>query len=164
MPKLYILRHAEAENDFSMSDHKRSLTEYGVRQAIEIGKNLNDIDIAISSSATRTKQTLENAVSQNQSKKIEFLDDLYNASADQLLQTVQSQDAQNILIVAHNPGIHMFAHQLANKNEASSHLDNLSTAYPPCTLTILECDIESWSELEYQRNKLLDYIAVTLPR
>ncbi|MEM8833498.1 MAG: histidine phosphatase family protein [Pseudomonadota bacterium] len=159
MPKLFILRHAQAESGYSIKDFDRALTDHGIEQAKDIGEFIQDIDIALCSSAKRTQMTLDNAIEGGEPpRSIKILDDLYNASSDELLRSIQSVEGNNILIVAHNPGIHMLAHDLANKSKQSSYLESLSMSYPPATLTILNCDIDHWSALSANENEVVDYI------
>jgi phosphohistidine phosphatase len=157
MPKLFILRHAQAASDFHSDDHARPLTPFGMNQARAQGEHLKNIDLALCSSANRTRLTLENAMRENTPHKIKYSDDLYNASAEKLIIEIQKEEAENLLVIAHNPGIHQMAHMLA-KEEPSDKYEELGLTYPPATLTILECPVGSWAELNPGQNTLIDYI------
>lgn len=160
MRTLYLLRHAESPMSFAQKDSERSLSDYGRQQAGQIAIHLKDIDLALCSSATRTQETLENAINSGASaKEIKMIDNLYNASMETILDEIRSANAQNLLIVAHNPGIHLTAHSLA-KSDQSLAYEKLSVSYPPCSLTILKCDIKDWALLEKRQNELVDYITI----
>jgi len=163
MRTLYILRHAQAESGFSVQDHQRSLTDYGIQQAQKAGQYLEDIDAVLCSSAKRTVMTMEEALSESE-HKVDILEKLYNSSTTDLLNTIKEKGgkAQNLLVVAHNPGIHMLAHDLVDKRISSQQLEMLSVSYPPCTLTIVECEIDDWSKLSNEENNLLDYKQINL--
>ena len=157
---LYILRHAQADMGFNQKDADRPLTAHGYEQAKNITAHLKNIDMALCSSAVRTRETLETAIAHGETpNKIKFTHDLYNASADIILQEIRDVYAQNLLIVAHNPGVHLVAHELTKSDNSPLH-DKLSMSYPPCNLTILECDIEDWSTIGKNSNQLLDFITL----
>ncbi|MEM9469473.1 MAG: histidine phosphatase family protein [Pseudomonadota bacterium] len=158
MKKLYLLRHAEASSDFSSDDKDRSLTSHGVAQARLLAHHFIDIDITLCSSAKRTQMTAE-AVKESDGNlgTIEYQDFLYNAPAGDLLGALQERSENNVLIIAHNPGIHMLARSIADKGDQEQR-DKLSLFYPPASLSIFDCDIESWKQLEPYSQKLLDFI------
>ncbi|HPF77667.1 MAG TPA: histidine phosphatase family protein [Alphaproteobacteria bacterium] len=158
MPKLYLLRHAQASSSLHTDDKGRSLTPHGTEQAKAIAKHLRDVDLALCSSAKRTQMTL-NAAQENGAdiKKTDIMDKLYNAGAGDILSILQEQDKDNILIVAHNPGIHQLANLLAGKG-TSSQLMQLQLAYAPATLSVLDCPITNWRDIQPQGNELIDLI------
>jgi phosphohistidine phosphatase len=156
---LYLLRHAEAPMAYGMTDKDRPLSPHGMNQAKLIAKNLVQIDHVLCSNAVRTKMTSEALVEAGaQFGKIDYLDHLYNATAGTLLENIQSTKADNILIIAHNPGIHMLANMLADEDDANPKREKLHLFYNPATLSILECDIKKWSDIQPRENKLADLI------
>lgn len=158
MRKLYLLRHAEAPSAFDVDDFHRDLSEHGENQARNVGQYIENIDMVLASSAVRTRRTLETAIAdRDPPDKIKLTDDLYNASAEKILTEIKEIDAQNLLIVAHNPGIHQLAFQLA-RDDGSQIYTSLSQGYPPCSLLILECDINDWSAIELYKNTPIDFL------
>ncbi|MEM7617988.1 MAG: histidine phosphatase family protein [Pseudomonadota bacterium] len=158
MRTLYLLRHAESPMSFAQKDSERALSDYGLQQAQQIANHLKDIDLALCSSATRTQKTLNTALDSGALvKETKMIDNLYNASMETILDEIRSASANNLLVVAHNPGIHLTAHSLA-KSDQSPAYEKLSVSYPPCSLTILKCDIEDWALLDKHQNELVDYI------
>lgn len=160
MKKLYLLRHASADMGWGQKDSDRPLTDFGQSQAQKIAQSIQGIHHVICSNACRTMETLNTIIEYStKPNKVEFKENLYNANAQTLLEEIQLLEEENVLVVAHNPGIHMLAHDLT-KMEATPKHDMLSISYPPCGLTILECGIESWADIEKRQNKLIDFITV----
>lgn len=147
MRKIYLLRHAQATSDFSAPDKERELTDLGKEQAFNVGLFLKtqDIDLVLCSEATRTQQTLghvKKAGAAFQNTKI--LEAFYNAPAEILLDEIENTD-KNVLVIAHNPGIHQLAFQLS-ENSDGALVNQLTMGYPPATLSIFE------------GNQLIDFI------
>lgn len=161
MPKLYLLRHAQAEGGFDKSDKDRALTAHGINQSKEVSAHLTNIPLCLCSGATRTKMTLESAIEGNtQINKTNFIDELYNAPAGVLLNAIQQADTANdLLLIAHNPGIHQLANILAHEDESAIR-EKLRFQYAPATLSILDCQIEKWADIKPAQNTLLDFITV----
>lgn len=158
MPKLYLLRHAHAESDFSLDDKNRSLSARGIKQAQSLVPYINDIQKTLCSSAIRTQITAQTIKgNSNNLGTIEYQDYLYNASAGDILNAIQSCQSENLLVIAHNPGIHLLARSLANKGDKTK-MEKLDIFYNPATLSIFNCDIESWSDIKPQSNELIDLI------
>lgn len=107
MTKLVILRHAKAEK-LAPTDKDRPLSTKGQEQARQVKQWLDDHDIvldyAVVSSAARTRETFSGLRSPCQ---VEFSDKAYNAAGYTLAQLVGEcpDDASEIVIIAHNPGI-----------------------------------------------------------
>ena len=158
MRKLFLLRHAQSPSEFDMADKDRPLSDHGIKQAKTVAPHIQTIDQVLCSNAVRTKMTFQ-AMEETgfTSQNADFLDTLYNATAGDLLTEIQKATADNVLVIAHNPGIHMLAATLTGKGEPSK-IEHLNMAYHPATLAILECPIESWTELQPQQNKLIDLI------
>lgn len=148
MRKIYLLRHAEAPSAFNVSDIERPLSAHGKNQAFQIGTVLQQhkIDHVLCSSALRTQETLDSLKKAGaQFDKVEILENLYNAPADVLLKEI-GMTKGNVLIIAHNPGIHQLAFQLAQKGDTKL-IDELAMGYSPASLSIFE------------NNKIIDLIS-----
>lgn len=147
MRKIYLLRHAQAQSGFSAPDKDRELTDLGKEQAFHVGLFLKtqDIHTVLCSAATRTQQTLEQVKKAGAVfGKTEILEQFYNAPAEILNRDIELVE-NNVLVVAHNPGIHQLAFQLAQSGN-SSLIDQLTMGYPPASLSIFE------------DNQLIDFI------
>jgi len=158
MRKLYLLRHAQASSDFAKEDKVRTLSKHGISQAMALAPLIEGIDKTLCSSAKRTQMTAQSLQKAGADLGvIEYQDSLYNASAGDLLSAIQTQSAQNLLIIAHNPGIHLLARSMANKGDEQKR-NKLDITYRPASLSIFECDIDNWQNLNPQSNTLLDFI------
>jgi phosphohistidine phosphatase len=159
MLKLFLLRHAQAANDFTIDDHDRPLTPHGLKQAENIAKHLPQIDLALCSDACRTRSTLEVIEKTGTAiNKAQYLNSFYNAPAGELLAEIQnSGTAKNLLVVAHNPGIHQCAVMLSKQGD-NMHSNQLIFGYPPASLSIFEYGINDWKNIQPQGNKLIDLI------
>jgi phosphohistidine phosphatase len=139
MRRLILLRHAKTEKDAaSGKDRDRRLDERGETDAPEIGAWLaaNGYlpDIALVSTAARTQQTWDYISPYMPHCRVKYLDDLYLATTEQLLQIVHSaqrDDPPALMVIAHNPGLHELAWNLTGKSNAADRRalgENLPTA------------------------------------
>lgn len=115
--KLYLVRHAEAANT-TASDFQRPLTAEGERVARHLGKWIDrqefKVDQIISSTALRAKTTAE-LINESLGKgNVKHDEELYEASVRTFLRCVNSNtdENDNILMVAHNPSITYLAEYL----------------------------------------------------
>lgn len=145
MKKLYIIRHAKAEDGFEMqSDFERNLEEKGVNDAHKIGIMLQKQGVIPQkiyvSPAYRTKQTAEILAQQLSfdKTKIIFEKNLYDATHSDFLQVISNFDntAENVIVVGHNPSCSMVADYLTN--------DNVSFM-PTCGVACLEWKTDDWA-------------------
>ncbi len=111
-------------------------------------------DFAYCSPATRTKQTFE-ALNLGISN-INSDQKLYLGTSGDYLNYLTNTDNTytNVLLLGHNPSIHQTARFLGQK-----HDDIRLISYAPCTLTILNADIENWNELSPELVTIEDIIA-----
>ena len=106
--KLVIVRHAHANAQGPDGDFSRELSDRGHIQATQSAEFLraNDLnpDYAIVSAAVRTTQTFHDL---GLTCPKEFTKRAYNATAGTLLQLAAEapDDAECIVVVAHNPGV-----------------------------------------------------------
>jgi phosphohistidine phosphatase len=144
MKTLTLLRHAKSSWDNSgLADHDRPLNERGQRDAPEMAQRIHAAAIRpsliVSSPATRTWETAK-ALAAEISYPIEFLqrdNQLYLASLDTLIDYVGQQDPgfNSLLVVAHNPGITVFANYLC---------PGLTDNVPTCGVVSVTIDSNDW--------------------
>lgn len=158
MKRLFLLRHAEAGMSLDLSDKDRPLSTHGIDQSKKVSESIENIDHVLCSSALRTKMTCEALIEAGTKfGKVDYLDELYNAPASDLLNALQSCAANNIMIIAHNPGIHMLAATLTGSGKAPQ-TEAINLFYNPATLSIFDCDIENWSDIQASENTLVDLV------
>ncbi|HPD83701.1 MAG: histidine phosphatase family protein [Alphaproteobacteria bacterium] len=158
MLKLHLLRHAEAPSAFNVSDKDRPLSPHGIQQAKSIADHLKHVDLVLCSSALRTQMTCKALTEAGANfETVKYLDELYNASAETLLNTVRSSISQNILVIAHNPGIHAFSTMMMGDGK-STDIEKVNLFYHPATLSVFECPIENWSDIQPFKNTLIDLV------
>jgi len=144
METLYILRHAKAEKAAkSGQDFDRRLTPNGRAAAQKIGRYLNAEKITpalvLCSPAARARETLSE-VEQAAGQRFwsEFVPELYMASAETLTEIVEASDAETLMLVGHNPGLHAFALSRI-ENGGDKELARLREKFP--TGALLEIDL-----------------------
>ena len=111
--KIIFFRHAKTElNSKSGKDFDRALRPNGLKQCKEmqafLKKEFNEVEFfALCSTAKRARQTYKAAFA-NRMAKVNFLDELYLASADELIQIIQNEDLPSdaqLVVIGHNDGL-----------------------------------------------------------
>ena len=114
MKRLIVLRHAKAERRAqSGEDADRALTPDGLSAAVAVGQALAAAglipDVALVSPALRTRQTFDAISPALPDVHLRTVEGLYNAPAATLQEAAEAADANTVLLVAHNPGVHALA-------------------------------------------------------
>ncbi|MDO8900668.1 MAG: histidine phosphatase family protein [Phenylobacterium sp.] len=129
MQRLILLRHGKAERDSpSGDDFARRLTPRGAKDARQAGERLAEMgfrpDLALVSTAARTRETWEALKGVCPACEVRFHDDLYHAEAETVLARVReaagSSDA--LMVIGHNPGLHELVLRLLVEGGASPDL------------------------------------------
>ena len=151
------MRHGSAENDIrGILDKDRNLTEDGIREVLLKGIWLNTnnfvLDFILSSDAARTKQTT-NLIAEKcnlEESKIEFSNDLYNASLGKMIDQLAmlNNKYDTIMLVAHNPGV----------SYLSEYLTGNYVSFEPSTLQIIELKITDWNFITKNSGKSIQTI------
>lgn len=139
MQRLILMRHAEAESAAgSGRDRDRALSARGRIDAAAMGRALAargwKPDLALVSPATRTRQTWDLLHDAFGDVQIRDDDALFNGGADTLRRLVREaeDEAGCLMVVAHNPGVHVLAIEYLIESAASpSALDRMSGGFPP---------------------------------
>lgn len=161
MKQLLILRHAQALNtEAGGNDKSRKLSPQGFDDARALGTTMTRQDLrpnlALCSTAVRTRQTLEGVMEGLAIAHVDYQDDFYNAPPEAYFRAIQgvSDDVECLLLVGHNPGIHTIAAQLVNEDNAGL-VNRLAGGYAPATLSVIECAVESWAKIRPYDNRLM---------
>ena len=148
MQRLILMRHAEAERtSASGGDRERPLSARGRSDAAAMGRTLSARgfrpDLALVSPATRARQTWD--LVHDAMGDVEVREDapLYNGSAETLRRLIDaSADAAGcLLVVAHNPGVHLLAVEYLVESAASpAALDRMSGGFSPGAAAVFTID------------------------
>ncbi|GAA0649675.1 SixA phosphatase family protein [Brevundimonas lenta] len=149
MQRLILMRHAEAERaSGSGRDRDRNLSARGRADAALMGRALAARgvrpDLALVSPANRTRQTWELVHDALGDVQVREDEPLYNGSADTLRRHIQAaeDEAGSLLVVAHNPGVHLLAVEYLIESAASpSVLDRMSGGFPPGAAALFQVDV-----------------------
>jgi phosphohistidine phosphatase len=162
MKRLLLLRHAKASRDAGeQSDHARSLSPDGIWAAEQMAghcaKRLRRVDMALCSSAIRTRETLR-LFEQYLPPwcKIVLDDDLYLPETEVLqgaLQTIEDR-FEVVLLVGHEPGLSDLARLLCGNSGKGKTKKKLENGFKTASLATIDLAIERWSELQPGSGKL----------
>lgn len=160
--RLFLLRHAKSSHDEpGLADRDRPLAPRGERAAAAMGRYLRDHKLSpavvLCSSATRARQTLDGLRDGiDDSAEVRFEDELYEASADGLLERIRRIDdhVPSVMLVGHNPAIERLALDLA---AGGPDLADLARKYPTGALALLEF-AGAWSGLEADGGRLVSFV------
>jgi phosphohistidine phosphatase len=159
---LLLLRHAKSSwDDATLPDHERPLAPRGIRDAKRIGKHLRrsgiEPGLVLCSSARRTRETLDLVRPALGPARVEVEDDLYGASAEQLLARLRDlpDEVEAALLIGHNPAVQELVLLLA---AGGPGLRDVQTKLPTGALATLVVDAASWGALDARSARLVGYI------
>lgn len=163
MHRLHLLRHAKSDYPDGVDDHDRPLTKRGLEAARRVGRHLaktaaGEIDLVLCSTATRARETLEQALlAFSERPPVRFEDGLYLASATRLLRRIRNidEDRAAVLIVGHNPGLHELALALADPETPG--YTALSGKFPTAARASFIV-ASTWEAVAPGEQKLVDYV------
>lgn len=162
MPELLILRHAKSDwGDPSLRDFDRPLNNRGRKAAPDMGKLIaskGPIDKILASPAQRVVETLEGVRTRApQLPQAQFEPHLYGASVGEIVRLLRAHggDAERLLLVGHNPGLHWLALGLTDGGEHPDR-DALAHKFPTAGLAHIEFD-EPWAQLKEGSGRLLSF-------
>jgi phosphohistidine phosphatase len=145
---LILFRHAKAEDPMEApTDEERALTPAGRAAALAQATRLLELgctpDCVLASSATRTRQTWEEAAKVFGGVPAEFTDRLYLASPRTVLDVARAASAGTVIVVGHNPGLHMLACDLIDATDRSQMAELVRERFKTAELAWFVSDDES---------------------
>ena len=157
MKSIYLVRHSYTEYSYNKPDTERKLTQEGFQRIDEQMAKLKlksaFVDIIISSSALRAKQTAQEIKKQLKlEQEILYLDWLYeNYTTQDLLDYLQSlaNTINSVMLIAHNPTISVMA---SNFNHSQNYM------FMPCALLKLDFGIEHWKDISARAGQVDFYL------
>lgn len=158
--RLILTRHAKSSwDDPLMADIDRPLNARGQAAARELGDFLASRGLepeeVLCSTALRTRETwdgVESAAIETRPEVI-FVEDLYHAAPEMMLQVLRTASAPTVMIVGHNPGIAEFAARLPAKPIYSPDFRK----YPTCATLVVDFPIDDWSDVAPGQGDVLEF-------
>jgi phosphohistidine phosphatase len=119
MIQLSLARHAKSDwTDTSIDDHDRPLNERGQRDAPEVARRVMRTgvrpEVVLSSTALRARTTAEHFATAFGAELREVAE-LYLAEPDALLSAARESGVDEVLVVAHDPGMSALVSALAGR-------------------------------------------------
>ncbi|MEU6390005.1 histidine phosphatase family protein [Streptomyces sp. NPDC046939] len=160
--RIVLFRHAKADWP-EVPDHERPLAERGRKDAPVAGRRLADsgipLDLALCSTATRTRETWKLAVSELPERpRTVYEERIYEASPGELIAVLNEvpDDVTNAVMIGHNPGMQGLAEVLAGEadQDAAQRLSRSGFSTAGCAVLTFT---GPWKSLERGAAKLVDY-------
>lgn len=159
--RLFLLRHAKSSwDDPGLDDHDRPLAPRGLRASALIADHVRQSgirpDLVLSSSARRTRETLDRVRPSLGPAEVLIERDLYGASSEHLLQRLRTvpDEIESVMLVGHQPAIQELALRLAAEGP---DLEALKAKFPTAALATITFDGD-WSELGQRGAELTAYV------
>jgi phosphohistidine phosphatase len=157
MDRLILMRHGKAEQHAaSGGDFERALAPRGQGDATLMSQVLARAglspDLALVSSARRTRETWEAAKSAFPKARAELRRDLYHAEAQDVLAAIRDDapDSGAVMVVGHNPGLHELALRMAMGGPADpALLAKLRGKFPTSTAAVFAIDADGAPTLSH---------------
>ncbi|MBV9859134.1 MAG: histidine phosphatase family protein [Alphaproteobacteria bacterium] len=163
MPLLHVLRHAKSSWNEAIADRERPLNRRGRETARLVGRHLaaatGPLDLALCSTALRTRETLELVLAGSAPRpRIALEDGIYLASGAHLLARLRAlaETDDNVLLIGHNPGLHELAVKLADPE--SPEFAALTNGKFPTAARASFRIAPSWSAIDRSRHELIAYV------
>ncbi len=158
--RLILTRHAKSSWDNpSMDDHDRPLNPRGQRAALELGEWLHsrgyEPDEVLCSAAARTRETWQMTVAAplEVMPNVRYLDSLYQASPDVMLDVLRKATGDCVMMIGHNPGIG----ELAAMLPARAPVDVDFRRYPTAATLVVDFEVGSWADVKPGLGSVLDF-------
>ena len=166
MRRLLLFRHAKAERaEPGAKDQARPLTERGRADAKLIGAYLARHafvpDRVLVSTSARTRETWSQAVTALESSPAALFDErIYQAGVQTLTQLIKETpaDAQRLMVIGHNPGLHEFA-MLAVASGDIDARERLREKLPTSGLVIIDFAFDDWAKLHAHSGRLERFVS-----
>lgn len=151
MKRLYLIRHAKSSwEDITLDDFERPLNKRGLKDAPFMGQILNNkkliIDIIISSSAIRAKETIKLINNQlTPPLNIIYDENIYEATLDILEDVIKSIDNkyESIFLCGHNPSLNIFVEKYIQ----------MGNNIPTCGIVGIQFEIDTWNTINPKKAK-----------
>jgi phosphohistidine phosphatase len=169
MRRLMLLRHSAAERaNPGDSDQERPLSPEGRADAATIGAYLGNHsfrpDRVLVSPSTRTRETWRQiAAALRTAPEPVFDERIYNAAAQSLFNVIAEMagDAQSVLMLGHNPGLHELAVLLVATGDIDTR-ERLRENFPTSGVAIIDFALDDWAKLHARSGRLERFVSPKL--
>ncbi|VFU08673.1 SixA phosphatase family protein [Methylocella tundrae] len=166
MPRLLLLRHAEAAPSANRRDIDRRLTPGGRSAAVRIGAYLRSAALAPNlvfvSPAQRTLETLQE-VERGLGRELSYVTvpALYHASAETIFAVLSEAPSSidTLLMIGHNPGFAEAANVLSKAGNKAD-LARLRAQFPAPCLAVIDLAPIDWSDANHARGRLERFVTL----
>jgi phosphohistidine phosphatase len=163
--RLMLLRHAKSEKaEPGMSDRDRGLNPRGRSDAARMGAYLAQHGLipehTIVSAARRTRETWECLVTGfSAPPAVNHEERLYNAGPDAILTVIRDagRSARTLLLIGHNPGVHVSACRLIAAGEVEAR-ERLNEGLPTAGLAVIDFAGDNWHTLHFHGGRLERFV------
>jgi phosphohistidine phosphatase len=163
MKRLILLRHAKAVSKQGARDFDRALADQGRAEMASVARFLGATepppDLALVSSARRTRETWDLARAGLEDVATAYEERIYEASPEGLLAVLREADGvtadgpdETVVLVGHNPGISDLAQMLVGP--ADGGRAQLASGMPTAGIVIIDFDIEAWATMNEGTGRL----------
>jgi phosphohistidine phosphatase len=168
MRRLLLLRHSKTERaEPGQRDRDRKLTARGRADAPVIGsyvvRHRLIPDLALVSPAARAKETWTLvAAAFKKSPHVVSDERIYNATPATLVKLIGETDAANtMIIVGHNPALHDLAVQLIASGDVDAR-ERINEKLPTSGLVVIEFAFDDWSRVRTNSGRLEHFVSPRL--
>ena len=159
MLTLSLFRHAKSSwADPSLEDLDRPLAARGRKAAPAMGAFMARKvrpDLVLCSPSLRTRDTLALVAGLIGTPRTLFPADLYLPPSETLLASIcaTEQTVAHLMVVGHNPGLHMLAVGLTGPDE-SAGAKALRAKFPTAALAVINFPVEAWRDIALGTGRL----------
>lgn len=153
MRRLVLLRHAQAAPPGGLDDIDRPLAKQGRAAAARIAAYLADQkllpDLALVSTARRTRETWEPVHAKLGDLPVRFEARIYEAPAERLLAILQEVkgEMRGLLMIGHNPGFDELAKLLVAYGDRYASAQ-LGKGFPTAGLAVIDFEADDWASVK----------------
>lgn len=169
MKRLTLLRHAKSDWDDPVArDFDRPLNRRGEKAAQLMGQFARTqkmrFDLLVASPAVRVTETLDTFfMGYGESIEPHWDRRIYLASTPTLFDVIRHlpDDAENVLLVGHNPGLEELVLDLVPDDSANPLREDVEVKFPTASIAVMDLAIDHWADTKRDAATLVSF---TRPR
>jgi phosphohistidine phosphatase len=163
MRRLILFRHAKSDWPGGLADHERPLGPRGRKDAPRMGEELARDglrpDLAIVSTAVRTRETWDLAAPFLDDVPVRFERRLYEAAPEAILSVIRgvADSVATLLVLGHNPGLEMTASFLVSEGPRRLR-DRLGEKFPTAAIAVIRFSEGGWRDIGQGSGELARFL------